>query len=232
MPVALIGGTYEYLAGSFADGPFGARICHPCGGDEAKVSNHHLGSRGVRRCRAVSDCRHGRTDAATPGALGGGARQLRVVPRRIDRQRGAALDRGGPRRLDRDPAVGHRRLPADPRIVHPPRRIAVRRVRPHPDPPPRARDLRHRLGRLRSRSHGDRAHRRRAPCRGPERRCWCRARSRSSRPPSTARPARGRSAPGRPGPAWPSWSARPSADCSSTPSAGARSSCSTCCPSP
>ncbi len=91
-----------------------------------------------------------------PGARRRHRRLVHRVPRRRRHQRGAALDRGRARRRTRPAAVGGGRVPADARLVHPARRLAVGLVRPAPHDPHRPLRLRRDVGALRARADGRR----------------------------------------------------------------------------
>ena len=135
----------------------------------------------------------------------------RRLPRRHRRQRRPAVDQRQPRRRPGRAAVGGRGLHADDGLAAAGRRLARRPVRAAADVRRRPDRLRRHLGPLRDRRPRSSSWSGRAPCRGSPGRCWCRARWRSSPPPSRAPRAARRSGPGPPGPGSRPCSGRPGA---------------------
>ncbi len=86
--------------------------------------------RPLRQRRCVGGTRMSRRAEADAGRGHPGLR--RGHDRWLDRQRRAALDRAGSRRGPVRPAVDLQRLPADPRVVDPDRRLARRHLRRAP----------------------------------------------------------------------------------------------------
>ena len=148
------------------------------------------GSRGIAessspaRSRSATNRRETTDARARPAPLEGARRRLRRVlhdrPRRLDRQRRAAVDRQVAALLARQPPVGHDRLRDHLRRLPAARRPRRRPARAPPRLPGRRRRLHGRVVRLRPRLVGGRADRARARCRASARRSSRRPRSRSS----------------------------------------------------
>ena len=148
--------------GRSAGGPRPASRHAPRGGPRAdggeSPASFYCRSRDVFAARRPSD---GYADRSR-GHRGGGARLRDDLARRQRRQRRAAHDRRGPRRLARPAAVDQQRLPRLAGLADPARRLARRPARP-------PQDVRRRHHLVRARQPAVRARaQRRDPDRGPD----------------------------------------------------------------
>ena len=134
---------------------------HPFPGRRGGRGRLHPGGRPqVNPVTAAQGDREAQLERAAAGRL---SRPVHGDPRRLDRERRAAVDQGCARLLHHRPAVGPQRLHPDLRRLPAARRARRRPLRPPPDVLPRHPPLLRRLPPVRGRAHRRRPGRRTRP---------------------------------------------------------------------